>query len=224
MSFDRLAPHYRWMEALLAGDKLQRCRTTHLAGLPAVGEILLLGEGHGRFLVPCRRRFPEARITCVDSSAGMIARARSAVRRAGLDEGGIRFLRAEVPAWNFAAESFDLVATHFFLDCFPPGPLERVVRRTAELLRPDGHWLLADFQPGGTGLARARNRLVLVAMYRFFRVATRLPARSLTRPDGWLRDVGLRLHRRQESEWGLLHSDWWCKAPAPTSSRAGSSR
>ena len=28
MSFDRLAPHYTWMEAVLAGPRLQRCRTT----------------------------------------------------------------------------------------------------------------------------------------------------------------------------------------------------
>ena len=29
-SFDLLAPHYRWMEFVLAGRKLQECRTVFL--------------------------------------------------------------------------------------------------------------------------------------------------------------------------------------------------
>ena len=50
MSFDHLAPHYRWMEWLLAGSKPQRCRTTFLDTLPTARHALLLGEGNGRFL------------------------------------------------------------------------------------------------------------------------------------------------------------------------------
>ncbi len=77
MSFDRLAPWYRWMELLCAGQKLQRGRIAFLGQIPPPRHILLPGEGHGRTLRECRRRFPEARITCVDASAGMIAQARS---------------------------------------------------------------------------------------------------------------------------------------------------
>ena len=44
MSFDLLAPHYRWMEFILAGEKLQRCRTAFLDELPAARNILLVGE------------------------------------------------------------------------------------------------------------------------------------------------------------------------------------
>src|ERR1041385_77794 len=50
MSFDALAPHYLWMEWLLAGRKLQRCRTAFLDEARAARDILLLGEGNGRFL------------------------------------------------------------------------------------------------------------------------------------------------------------------------------
>lgn len=34
MSFDRIAPHYRWLEAILAGNVLQRARTAWLAATP----------------------------------------------------------------------------------------------------------------------------------------------------------------------------------------------
>jgi len=40
-------------------------------------------------------------------------------------------------------------------------------------------------------------------------VMTRLPAKQLTPPDPFLERAGFTLHRRNESEWGLLHSDWW---------------
>src|SRR5215469_5978584 len=71
MSFDVLAPHYRWMEFVLAGKKLQRCRTAFLSQVADRQNVLLVGEGNGRFLVECRRSLKNARITCVDASARM---------------------------------------------------------------------------------------------------------------------------------------------------------
>jgi hypothetical protein len=50
MSFDRLAPHYRWLEWVLAGRKLQRCRTAFLDEIGRADATLLVGEGNGRFL------------------------------------------------------------------------------------------------------------------------------------------------------------------------------
>ena len=44
MSFDALAPNYRWLEFVLAGDKLQLCRTAFLDDIPQAGNILLLGD------------------------------------------------------------------------------------------------------------------------------------------------------------------------------------
>jgi hypothetical protein len=49
-NFDCLAAHYRWMEWLLAGRKLQRCREAFLGSIPPPTRALLVGEGNGRFL------------------------------------------------------------------------------------------------------------------------------------------------------------------------------
>ena len=48
MSFERLAPFYRAMERVLAGGKLQHCRTVLLPRLGLVREVLVVGEGPGR--------------------------------------------------------------------------------------------------------------------------------------------------------------------------------
>jgi hypothetical protein len=51
MNFDRLAPHYHWMEKIFAGGLMQRCRTTFLPNTKNCRQALLVGEGTGKFLV-----------------------------------------------------------------------------------------------------------------------------------------------------------------------------
>ncbi len=209
MSFDILAPHYRWMEFVLAGEKLQRCRTAFLDEILTARNILLLGEGHGRCLVECRRRFPDARITCVDSSEPMLDQARRRLIRHDLETNRVEFVHADVLHWTPAGHTYDLIVTNFFLDCFRAEQLEQIISRLTVATTPDANWLIADFQTASTGLKRIRSRVILWTMYAFFRAVTRLPAKKLTEPDSYLERAGFALHRRTETEWGLLLSDWW---------------
>lgn len=211
MSFDVLAPHYRWMEYVLAGQKLHRCRTAFLDVVPSARNILLLGEGNGRSLTECVRRFPNAQITCVDASAAMLAQAQ---RRLALEiRAGARicFIHEDARKWVPTGKPYDLIITNFFLDCFPPDQLEKIISRVAMATTPEANWLIADFQVSSGGVKGVRSRLILWSMYLFFRVVTRLPAKRLTAPDSILNRAGFTLRQRAESEWGLLHSDWWIK-------------
>jgi SAM-dependent methyltransferase len=209
MNFDALAPHYRWMEWLLAGGKLQRCRTAFLAQLEHARHVLLLGEGNGRFLSAFRGINRFAQITVVDASAGMLRQAQRRVAAAAGEANPIEYIRADILAWPLPPRSFDLIVTHFFLDCFRPDQLESLVPRLASAARADAHWFLADFRVPPRGLARWRARWILAAMYCFFRTTTRLPARSLTPIDPLLERNGFQLQQRRSSEWGLLHADLW---------------
>lgn len=209
MSFDLLAPHYRWMELVLAGGKLQRCRTAFLDRVPGAENILILGEGNGRFLLECRKKLPEANIVCVDASARMLAAARARLEGQGKDSGRTGFICADALAWTPPDTQFDLVVTHFFLDCFRREQLELLIAKIARAAAPRANWLLGDFRCAESGLQRCRSQLILWSMYRFFRVVTRLPAKSLTPPDDFLEKHGFVLRERVLREWGLLHSDWW---------------
>ena len=75
MSFDHLAPFYRGMEFVLAGGKLQRCRLEWLEEVKDSRQVLIVGEGPGRFLMECAKTLPDAQILCVDASAAMLSRA-----------------------------------------------------------------------------------------------------------------------------------------------------
>lgn len=209
MSFDTLAPHYRWMEFVLAGEKLQRCRTAFLDRVSAPENILIWGEGNGRFLVECRRKWKDARIVCADASERMLALANERIERCGLNSSGIEFLRVDVLEWSPLKKVFDLVVTHFFLDCFRAEQLQQIVDRISFAARSNAVWLLADFQTPPVGLQRWRANLILTVMYLFFRLATGLPARRLTPPDPYLTSNEFFLRERRVSEWGLLHSDLW---------------
>ena len=209
MSFDLLAPHYRWMEWLLAGKKLQRCRTAFVHAIPKPRRVLMLGEGNGRCLVELLRTYPEARFTCVDASRRMLDRARARVRAHGLGDESIEFIHADVTGWQAPPEKFDLLVTHFFLDCFRADQLAQIVPCLAAVATPDARWLLADFREPASGIAKWRARGILRAMYFFFQRATGLPASRLTPPDAFLQQSGFVLRERTLSEWGLLHSDLW---------------
>ena len=204
INFDRLAPFYRTMERFTAGGKLQRCRLAFLEEIAVPRNVLLAGEGHGRFLPECVRRFPDARIVVVDSSQRMLEIARRTV-----DSPRVEFVRADLLEWQTPLGQFDLIVTNFFLDCFREGELARVVEKLGQFATPAANWLLADFEIAPAGPARWRSRLIVASLYRFFGIVTGLKANSLVPPDRALQAAGFSLHRHESHEWGLLKSEWW---------------
>jgi SAM-dependent methyltransferase len=211
MSFDALAPHYRWMETVLAGGQLQRCRLQWLGNVSHTREALLAGEGTGRFLAACAKRLPHTQFTVVDASSVMIELARRAWAQAGGEPQRVTFVRAELPLVELLAGRFDLIVTHFFLDCFPPAELRAVIAQLAAAAATRADWLLADFCEPPHGFLRLRARAILRLAYAFFRAVTGLRAQRITPPESMLEAHGFRLAKTRITEWGLLHSDRWMR-------------
>ena len=211
MSFDTPAPIYRGMEAVTAGRIMQSCRTSFLAAAANCRRALLLGEGPGRFLVELLRAHPQLEITCVERSPRMIQVALRHLNRHGLNPARVRFVPADALAWQPPPEKFDLVATHFFLDCFRPAELASLVAKISACTTDGAHWLLADFRVPARGWRAWRARLILSLLYAFFRLTTGLSASRLTPPDPFLETAGFRLVERRLNNFGLIHSDLWSR-------------
>ena len=207
MNFDRIAPHYDRLERLFSRGLMHRARTVHLAAIGQCRHALLLGEGPGRFLPLVLRQFPEARVTCLDSSVQMLALARSQILDA--DRERVAFVEADIRAWRPATDSFDLIVTNFFLDCFEEAELARIIPLIARAATRNANWLLADFDLPPHGFARWRAAFIVGILYRFFRLVAGLSARRLISPDSLLERAGFRMYRRLEFDHGLLRSDWW---------------
>lgn len=219
MSFDRLAPHYRWIEALFAGERLQRCRTAMLEAISPPQNVLIYGEGNGRFLVELLRRFSLARVTVVEASAVMVELAKTRLCREGLESSKVAFLQVDAQCWEPPASSFDLIVTCFFLDCFREDQLKHLIPRIANAGTKEAHWLVADFQIATSGLRRLFSRVMVALLYAFFRRVTHLPGHKLVDPAPLLQSAGFVCERHEELSWGMLYSALWKHAETASQAR-----
>lgn len=204
--FDPLAAHYWWLERVTFGPMLHWCRTVHIPRLAACRRALVAGDGDGRFLEALLRANPFITVDAVDISPGMTA---TAHRRTRFAADRVRFTVADIRTAPLRAAGYDLIVTHFLLDCFPADQLESVVSRLAEASRPHGRWLVGDFEvPPGRWRARLA-RLILGGMYAWFRVVTRLPATELVDPSPLLATHGFTLVASASRLGGFVSSRLW---------------
>jgi len=208
MSFDRLAPHYRWMEAVCAGELLQRCRARWLPEVQNARRVLLAGEGNGRMLSACARALPESEFTVVDQSREMLARARRRWEKLGPHKRAT-FKQVDLREWDSRYEPFDLIITNFLLDCFAAGELQQVINRLAATTTPQARWLNADFTVPSRGWQRVRAQVGLKIAYGFFRWTTGISANRIVDPAAFLCAAGFTLSAREQFDHGLLYSELW---------------
>jgi hypothetical protein len=146
----------------------------------------------------------------------MLEQARRRIKRLCLkDVPRVRMICADALELPIDLGEFDLIVSHFFLDCFRPEQLERIIGGVASMAEAEAQWLLADFQEPAGGWKKWRARAILNLMYGFFQLTTNLPARRLTPPDPYLKACGFFLADRCESEFGLLRSDRWVSGMPP---------
>lgn len=213
MSFDAIAPWYRTLETIAFGRALQRCRIACLGDAQSARRALVVGEGNGRFLVALLQTYPEMQIDCVDASERMLHLARRRIENE-LPESiaaRVHFFRRDITSWAPPEDSYDLVVTHFVLDCFPAAELAAVIERLARATKPNADWLLADFRIPAGGLARCQARAWLAVMYQFFRLTARITATELINPTRHLQAAGFVLVRQRLLRQGMLKSELWRK-------------
>ena len=210
MSFDSIAPAYRTLETIAFGGDLQRARVACLREIGTPRRALIVGEGNGRFLCELLQRHPNIAIDCVDASQRMLELARERIeRRFPADITRARFLQHDITSWSPSEASYDLIVTHFFLDCFSEARVADIVNRLARAATPGADWLLADFCVPTQGFARIRAGLWLAAMYRFFQFTAGIEARKLEDPSPFLRAAGFAVASQRVFRSGMVKSELW---------------
>jgi ubiquinone/menaquinone biosynthesis C-methylase UbiE len=207
VSFDRVARYYRCLETLAFGQQLQEARIAFVRQLNAPRRALVVGEGNGRFLAALRRAHRALRVDCVEASARMITLARRELD----DEVGVNFIHADIRAVALPDQGYDLIVTHFFLDCFAEATLRAVVEKVSRAAQPDAIWLLADFREPVAGWPRWQARPWLRAMYAFFRLTSRIEARRLIDPSPFLNAAGFVCSEQRLTRGGMIKSELWVR-------------
>jgi ubiquinone/menaquinone biosynthesis C-methylase UbiE len=207
VSFDLVAPHYRWLETIAFGNALQRARTRWIDMIPCPKRTLIFGEGDGRFLCELVRAYPKIDVDCIDASETMLQLARARLRRTHPESvSRVRFIRQDILKWS-PQKSYDLLVTHFFLDCFPARELEALIAKLASAAEPDAVWMIADFSIPRKRFARAHARLWLRMMYTFFRTTAGIAANELVDPTPYLNCHGFIRASENLSRGKMLRSD-----------------
>jgi SAM-dependent methyltransferase len=199
MNCDWIAPHYWWIEMLGMGRTLERRRRWFLPRVQNARRALVLGDGDGRFLRELLRGNSMVRADYVDLSGRMLELAR---RKAGEDR--VVYRRADARALDSTPEEYDLIATHFFFDCFNQHELETLISRIASAAAPGARWIVSEFCT-----ASIPTRLVVQVLYLIFRITTALKNQSLVDHRPILSARGFRLIDTSPSRGGLVVSELW---------------
>jgi ubiquinone/menaquinone biosynthesis C-methylase UbiE len=199
-NFDLVASFYPLLEQLVFGSTLNQARQSFAREIGAGKEILLIGEGNGRFLCEMMKQTASASsFTVIDSSARMLA---AAGRRIAplTSKQRIEWIGADFLKWHPPGALYDRVVTHFFLDLFRPDRICQIVEKISRITTEDGLWVNVDFTPDGRGL---HQKMLMWAQYGFFRRFAGIEASRLFDARLWIRQGGWKIleERSLRSGW-----------------------
>jgi len=208
VNFDLIARPYRTLEHITLGRALERTRLHYLPTAAHSTNVLVLGDGDGRFLAFLLAANPNLRATAIDTSAAMLRLLRQRCE-ATIPDADKRLRIVQSDALTFApAESYDLIVTHFFLDCFSQLDLDSLISRLAPSLAPKGLWLLSDFHiPAGRLAVPAR--IFVRGLYLIFRILTGLRVTQLPDHASPLTRAGLSRIASHSYLGGILTTELW---------------
>jgi hypothetical protein len=217
-NFDRLARLYRWMELASFGPWLWWCRCAWLDKLAGCRHALVLGDGDGRFTQRLLETYPDLTLDAVDASPAML---RALVRRAGTDAARVGAHCADARSWQPddppcaqpGKPPYDLVVTHFFLDCLTTEEVQVLAGKVRSAVAPHSLWMVSEFAIPDTWFGRLVARPVVAGLYWAFGRLTGLAVRRLPEYANGLRSAGFVLERRRAWLGGLLVSELWTAGP-----------
>lgn len=103
--------------------------------------ILELGAGPGRLAIEIKRSYPDVVIEAVDIDRAMVARAQRNAHQAGVD---IAFREADMTILD-DSDTFDRVYSTMVFHHLSPRAKEDALLVAHRALRPEGHFVVADF-------------------------------------------------------------------------------
>ncbi len=206
-NFDALARPYRWLEYLTFGPYLQRTRTCFLSELETCRRALVLGDGDGRFTAALLRANPSIHVHAIDASPAML---RALQKSAGPHADRLTTEAADLRQWSpRAGTHYDLVATHFFLDCLTTPEIAVLAARLSPALAPQARWVVSDFAIPATKFGALVAAPLVAALYRAFSILTHLRVRQLPNHRAALESSGWAMESEKKHLGGLLLSQLW---------------
>jgi len=225
-NFDFIARPYRWLEYLTFGPYLERCRFHFVENLGDRCRALILGDGDGRFTARLLAINPRITVDAVDCSAAMLQLLTGRVSRLGSSaENRLRALKMDVRylQLRWEEQAYDLIVTHFFLDCLSEDDLATLLDKIGHRVGSDSLWLVSEFAIPTERPNSWVASLALAGLYRAFRMLTGLRVGQLPDYSRLFQQAGFSRIERKIHLGGLLVSELW-KLNANPSAAGGARR
>jgi SAM-dependent methyltransferase len=207
-TFDFVARAYLWMEYVAFGRSLERCRERFLGMLGEQGSALVLGDGDGRFVSSLLAANPAMEVDAVDESGAMLRLLQARVRRVGAED-RLRMHCEDALGFEFwEGRRYDLVATHFFLDCLRQAEVEALCGRVVARLENGALWVVSEFRIP-EGAMRWPARALVRGLYFGFRMLAGLRTTELPDYTQALRAAGFVKIAQRLSLAGVLTAEVW---------------
>lgn len=163
--YDRVSWCYDGLAHGFSLGRIRAARLSQLRHLSAGQRVLYVGAGSGEDAVAAAAM--GCRVTCLDVSRRMLARAQRRFAEAGAHGS---FVCADVTAFR-PARLFDAVVANFFFNVFPPDQLPKIWASVILLMSPrGGRLMIADPTPAsGARVARAIQTSYWRVAWAFFR-------------------------------------------------------
>lgn len=215
LHFDRIARPYRWLEYLTLGRSLEQCRFAHLPALIHARRALILGDGDGRFLSKLLQANTDVSADVVDLSATMLLLSESRVARLHR-LADVSFHQADLrePLPDFSLKKYDLVATHFVLDCLCEAQIAALVADITPRLTANARWIISEFTIPSSRPGKILAHSIVTFLYFAFRILTGLRVQRLPDHRRLLTAAGLHCQSVRLYLGGVLCSELWHMADA----------
>lgn len=203
------------MELFTFGPLLQRCRCEFLPQLTDRKRGLILGDGDGRFTRRLLQSNLQILVDVVDISGAML---QALIRRVGGDQRRVTVHQTDVktlkmlqntPENESKAGGFDVIVSHFFLDCLTTNEVENLAKSIRPALGPDAVWVISEFAIPPNRFGRFLAKPLISLMYWAFDWLTGLTIRRLPDYHAALIAAGFRLRETRPRLHGLLVSEVW---------------
>jgi ubiquinone/menaquinone biosynthesis C-methylase UbiE len=161
----------------------------------------------------------------VDLSAKMIDLAERRISGMGRSaRARVAFHVGDVREFAPRPAGYDLITTHFFLDCFREAELAEVIGKLAGWATPKATWIVSDFRETKGWVRRVWSKGIIRGLYAAFRVTTGLRVTQIPDYKSAIANSGFELRYKEKALGGLLHSSFWtgsfCAGNVPGAQRA----
>lgn len=188
--FDRIAPFYDFLAKMVFGNSLKKAQIHFLPHIPENARILILGGGSGWLLAELIKRNPSSEIVYVEASEKMLDLTKKYLAKKNLFKNSRITLLLDAEYYKKNDQKFDVVITNFFLDLFTEITLENIILSLSAMLKPDGLWLLSDFDKKEFE-SSSWKKLFISSMYFFFKKTAKIEGSKLYDFDRMLKDQPL---------------------------------